>query len=123
VASFLRYCLKNHQNKFTLHKTDFSSLVSLLPEKNVDVIITDPPWGSFKKDVSVSMSIAQLYEKMFQVFDTLLKPEGRIVILGERNDNLTNAASGGFTLIKTISILLSGKKAAIYLFSKNPENC
>jgi tRNA G10 N-methylase Trm11 len=119
TAAYTASRLKNHQNKFTHHKTDFSSLVSLIPKKSVDVIITDPPWGSYQKDISKSTPIAQLYEKMFQVFDILLKPEGRIVILGERNNNLKKAATECFTFKKDIPILLSGKKAAIFLFSKN----
>jgi 16S rRNA G966 N2-methylase RsmD len=103
---------KNHPDHFVLHKTDFRSLASVLPAHSVDAIITDPPWGHYQE-----VSIARLYEDMFRVFDLLLKADGRLVILGDRTDALTNAAQNRFTLCRNIPILLSGKKAAIYSFA------
>ena len=100
---------------FTLHKTDFRSLVSLLPPKSVDAVITDPPWGYYHDGEE---SQGALYEKMFAVFDTLLKDDGRAVVLGARTDELPRAAGARFTLRQNIPILLSGKKAAIYRFVK-----
>jgi hypothetical protein len=58
---------------------------------------------------------------MFRVFDVLLKADGRVIILGDRTDALTNAAQNRFTLRRTIPILLSGKKAAIYSFVPLPK--
>jgi hypothetical protein len=101
---------------FVLHKADFRSLASVLPAHSVDAIITDPPWGHYQ-----DVSIAQLYEDMFRVFDLLLKADGRLVILGDRTDALTNAAQNLFTLRRTIPVLLSGKKAAIYSFETAPR--
>ncbi|MDR0455286.1 MAG: methyltransferase domain-containing protein [Treponema sp.] len=103
---------KNRPANFVLHKADFRTLADVLPEKSIDAIITDPPWGNYQQ-----ISAAQLYEDMFRIFNLLLKADGRVVILGERTDTLLHAAGNRFTA-RQIPILLSGKKAAIYLFSR-----
>jgi len=111
------YTAARHKNRpadFVLHKTDFRSLTALLPAHSVDAIITDPPWGHYQE-----LPTAQLYEDMFRVFDLLLKTGGRAVILGDRTDTLLQAAQNRFTVRQNIPILLSGKKAAIYLLVKN----
>jgi len=113
AAAYTAAQSKNRHADFVLHKTDFRSLVSVLPARSVDVIITDPPWGHYQ-----DAPITQLYEDMFRIFDTLLKADGRLVILGDRTDALTQAAQNRFVLRRSIPILLSGKKAAIYLFAK-----
>jgi tRNA G10 N-methylase Trm11 len=99
------------------HKTDFRSLVSLLGEKSIDAIITDPPWGFYQ---DAAQSIEQLYAEMFSVFDTLLAENGRIVILSARTDELLRAAGSRFTVQKHIPILLSGKKTGIFCFMVTP---
>jgi len=107
---------KNRRGHFVLHKTDFRSLADLLPAHSVDAIITDPPWGHYQE-----LPVTQLYEDMFRVFDLLLKADGRAVILGDRTDALAQAAQNRFTVSQNIPILLSGKKAAIYLFSNEAK--
>jgi len=104
---------KNRHADFVLHKTDFRSLADILPAQSVDAIITDPPWGHYQE-----APVTQLYEDMFRVFDLLLKADGRLVILGDRTDALIQTAQNRFALRRSIPILLSGKKAAIYLFAK-----
>jgi methylase of polypeptide subunit release factors len=118
AAAYTAARMKNHQDKFILYKNDFSSLAELLPEKSIDTIITDPPWGLYQEKEPCSIPVAQFYEKMFSVFDILLKPNGKIVILGERSEELPKAAKNYFSLKKTIPILLSGKKAAIFIFDR-----
>jgi DNA modification methylase len=108
---------KNHPAHFVLHKADFRSLASVLPAHSVDAVITDPPWGHYQ-----DVSIAKLYKDMFRVFDLLLKVDGRMVILGDRTDALTNAAQNSFMLHQKIPILLSGKKAAVYSFKAVPRS-
>ena len=103
---------------FTFYRTGFSSLVSMLPEKSVDAIITDPPWGYYDSGQEPQV---ELYKEMFGVFKTLLKETGRVVILGARTDDLPRAAGDRFVMLKHTPILLSGKKAAVYQFAlKNP---
>ena len=109
---------KNRPSGFTLHKTDFRSLVSILPPKSVDAIITDPPWGCYQSGTAAP---GTLYAEMFGVFDTLLKEEGRVVALGARTDELPCAAENRLVLRQNIPILLSGKKAEIYCFDNKGE--
>ncbi|MDR0289838.1 MAG: methyltransferase [Treponema sp.] len=124
AAAYTAARFKDRLSPFTMHKTDFRSLASLLPEKSsIDAIITDPPWGEYRENQNARLSIPQFYEEMFNIFDTLLKADGRIVILGGRSDNavqipLINAAQGRFALRRNIPILLSGKKAAIFCFGR-----
>jgi tRNA (guanine6-N2)-methyltransferase len=80
-------------------------------------IVTDPPWGHF---VQLSSSTTDFYNQMLTEFTRILRPDGRIVILtGE-----TLAFESCLLLFPTISltkkfsILLSGKKASIYVLIK-----
>jgi DNA modification methylase len=107
---------KNRSDQFARHNApslkvaDFRSLITTLPRKSIDVIVTDPPWGDYRENQP------DFYQEMFNVFDVLLKENGRMVILGARTDDLINAAKKCFTLQKHIPILLSGKKVAIFCF-------
>jgi tRNA G10 N-methylase Trm11 len=126
AAAYTAARFKNRRDKFILYTADFRSLTAILPKQSVDVIITDPPWGNYRRNQAVQPGIAPdlpsaLYEEMFRVFETLLKADGRIIILGARTDELphaANAAQNHFTLLKHIPILLSGKKAAIFCFCR-----
>jgi 16S rRNA G966 N2-methylase RsmD len=123
AAAYTATRLKKHPDNFILHKADFRSLTEVLPGKSIDVIITDPPWGCYRENQADQVTNAQdlpseLYAEMFSVFNLLLRENGRMVILGGRTDDLINAAKGCFTLQKQIPILLSGKKATIFCFSK-----
>jgi predicted RNA methylase len=113
--------LKNRPIQFSLHKTDFRSLTPLLPEKSIDAVITDPPWGEYREGQITRPAVSRLYEEMFNDFDTLLKADGRIVILGGRTDDLISAARGRFTLRRNIPVLLSGRKAAIFCFGHSAD--
>jgi hypothetical protein len=113
AAAFTAARFRNRPDGFTLHKADFRSLVSILPPKSVDAVITDPPWGYYQGGAAVPET---LYAEMFGVFDTLLRDDGRVVVLGARTDELPRAAGDRFVLRHNIPILLSGKKAAIYRF-------
>jgi predicted RNA methylase len=104
---------KRTMGDFIFHQADFSLLPSLVAEKSIDVIITDPPWGLYREIDK------GFYEKMFDVFGKLLKDGGRAVVLCANNDDLLKAAAVCFTLQCRISILLSGRKAAIFLFGRN----
>jgi tRNA G10 N-methylase Trm11 len=118
AVAYAASCFKNRPDQFALNVADFRSLAATLAQKSVDVIVTDPPWGDYQKNQVTQLSITSLYEEMFNVFDALLKENGRMVILGARTDDLINAAKKCFTLQKHIPILLSGKKAAIFCFGR-----
>jgi predicted RNA methylase len=103
---------KRGDGAFILHKTDFRSLAAIVPAQSVDAVITDPPWGHY------AAARESLYDEMFSFFEVVLKENGRLVLLGARNDAIANAARPVFVMRKTIPILLSGKKAEIMVFEK-----
>jgi len=101
---------KRKSAELTLYNEDFSKLPSLVKEKSVDAIVTDPPWGLFKQTGG-----GVLPEKMFDVFGKLLKDGGRAAVLYENNDSFLKKVPDNFKLKTNIPILLSGRKAVIYL--------
>jgi tRNA G10 N-methylase Trm11 len=102
---------KRNKENFEFYESDFSALPSLVAEKSVDAIVTDPPWGEYgeiKDDIFLA--------KMFEVFGNLLKDGGRLVVLYAKNDELLRAVPGCFKPENRVPILLSGRKAVIYQF-------
>jgi len=103
----------NCEREFNFYRTDFAELPSLLDEKSIDVIVTDPPWGHFKESNEDGFLV-----KMFEVFDKLLKDGGRAVVLYANDESFIKAKPASFELQEQIPILLSGKKAVIYSLKK-----
>jgi len=106
--------IKRKKGEFNFYRTDFAELPLLLNEKSVDVIVTDPPWGHFKESNEDGFLV-----KMFGVFDKLLKDGGRAVVLYANDENFAKVKPASFELQDQIPILLSGKKAVIYILKNN----
>ena len=112
---------KRKTGDLVLHTCDFNALPSLIAEKSIDVIITDPPWGNFKKHNDNSFP-----EKMFNILSKLLKDGGtcsecsraRAVMLYANDENFLKAVPVDFEVQESIPILLSGKKAVILVLKK-----
>jgi len=102
---------KNSNNDLVFHNIDFYNLPSLIADKTIDAVITDPPWGIFAK-----YEKNDFVKKMFSVFERLLKPGGRAVILYADDDCFLNEVPQSFELINSYPVLLSGKKAVLYSF-------
>jgi tRNA G10 N-methylase Trm11 len=85
-----------------------------IPDKSIDKIITDPPWGEFEK----IQNLEKFYEAMLREFDRVLKSDGIIVLLigakGIFENLLQSKFAKTFCLKRKYDILVSGKKAAIY---------
>jgi len=107
---------KRKTGKFYFYDSDFRELPSFLGEKNIDAIVTDPPWGIYKEYAGSSFP-----EKMFDVFSELLKDGGRAVVLYANDGNFIKAIPDCFMLEDQMPILLSGKKAVIYSLKKKNE--
>ena len=103
---------KRKTEDFIFYESDFSQLPSLIAEKSVDAIVTDPPWGQYREIKP------DFYEKMFDVFDKLLKEDGRLVMLCANTETFQDRIPASFELVDRINILLSGKKAVIFQFKK-----
>jgi tRNA G10 N-methylase Trm11 len=129
---------------------DAGELPRLIPPASLDSIITDPPWGFYqgpgekgrgpspgrlaggqlrRADTPgpspgggpLARSLGELYRRSLTVFAGLLKPGAPAVILCGRGEKLRAAAEhSGFTVVRHIPILLSGRKTAIYVL-RSPE--
>jgi len=96
-----------------IHNIDFRAAPSVIEKHSIDAIITDPPWGLYK-----NINNDSFYAEMFDIFSLLLKKDGKAVILYINDENFLKAALVNFSLSKSVPILLSGKKAVIYVLIK-----
>jgi predicted RNA methylase len=103
-----------------LRQADVYGLPSLLPPESLDAIITDPPWGLYAGAKGPDIPIERFYADSIEIFAGLLKPGGVTVMLSARQKELMDgtAQSGKFEIQDTIPILLSGKKAAVFVLRK-----
>jgi len=102
---------KRKKDDFVFYDSDFLALPSLIAEKSVDSIVTDPPWGEY-----MEINKSTFYKEMFDVFHRLLKDGGRVVLLCANNDDFISEIPNTFKLEAKTPILLSGKKAVIFQF-------
>jgi len=76
---------------------------------SIHKIVTDPPWGHF-----TDVPTAEFYPAMLDEFARVLRPGGKLVILTAEN----LAPDERFALTKKFNILVSGKKAAVYVMER-----
>ena len=89
--------------------------LSHIEDKSISLVITDPPWG-FYEDIG---DINDFYKKTFKSFDRVLAPQGRMVILSARKEELERTASDcGFKIKNSLHTLVNGKKAGVYLIER-----
>ena len=101
-----------------IHKKDFFDADFFsrhLTKTSFDAIVTDPPWGDFKE---TKLPKDVFYKEMLSNFSRLLKPKGRAVILLGAGIELNLSGNKLLELDKSFNILVSGKKAVLYLLSK-----
>lgn len=80
---------------------------------SIHKIVTDPPWGHFEKThfAGTDIPIEEFYRAMLAEFARVLRPGGKLVILTAES----LPTDEQFTLEKRFNILVSGKKAAVYV--------
>ena len=81
-------------------------------------IVTDPPWGHFAQ---LSSSIEDFYDKMTSEFARVVRDDGLIVILTAETAAIENSLerhSPRLAPVCSYNILLSGKKARVYVVRK-----
>ncbi len=85
----------------------------------VNKIITDPPWGMYRKLTNPE----KFYTQMLDQFHRVLTKDGLVVILtGAKNEfEIALKKSSHFKLSNTYHILVSGKKAGVYKLNKVPN--
>jgi SAM-dependent methyltransferase len=102
---------------------DAGDLLKIIPpgkaDFRLDSIVTDPPWGSYEK---TAQGIGELYDRCLKVFAEILKPGGLLVLLCGRDSGLeTTGGRNHFTVLRSISVLVSGKKAAILVLQNKAD--
>lgn len=84
--------------------------------ESVDVIVTDPTWGIFKKFKS---DPRKFYYEMLREMRRVLRSKGRLVILTAARDEMEEAIENLEWLPnETFDILVSVRKAGVYYFIK-----
>ncbi|HEX5228251.1 MAG TPA: methyltransferase domain-containing protein, partial [Bryobacteraceae bacterium] len=79
---------------------------------SIHKIVTDPPWGHF-----VDLPSADFYPAMLSEFARVLRSGGKLVILTAEDLKPDER----FALRKKFNILVSGKKAAVYVMERQPR--
>jgi len=85
---------------------------------SIHKIVTDPPWGHF---VELKMPLEVFYRRMMAEFVRVLRKEGCLVMLTAQT-SLTDEIIEGcvkLRLLKKYNILLSGKKACVYVLVRD----
>jgi predicted RNA methylase len=113
----------NLGGRCVFRQADVYSLPSLLQPESLDAIITDPPWGLYagaKGPDADTVPIERFYVDIMGIFTGLLKPGGAAVVLTARRQELLKGAgqTGRLEIQDTIPVLLSGKKAAVFVLRK-----
>jgi predicted RNA methylase len=110
--------LKGRQaEKCEILKTDIYDIFTVLSPGGADAIVTDPPWGLYRE---TTVPPQKFYDDMTAVFSRLLKDGGRAVVLTARKEEFESSArkTPQLHLVKTFHVLVSGKKAAVYVLEK-----
>lgn len=78
---------------------------------SVDAIVTDPPWG----DHEPLPDPAGFYGRFCAEARRVLKRDGRLVVLSALKREAEAALRQGFALDRKLDVLISGKKAAVFV--------
>jgi 23S rRNA G2445 N2-methylase RlmL len=95
-------------------QVDIYSIFDVLPRGGADAVITDPPWGLFKE---TEIPLQKFYDHAVEIFSQLLRAGGLAVVLTAKQEEFRQAVekTPAFSLLRTIPILMSGKKAAVFV--------
>ncbi|MDR1419741.1 MAG: methyltransferase [Treponema sp.] len=116
-AAFTKNRLRGvREGSWSVRRAGAGSLPTAAGENTLDAIVTDPPWGVYKK---TEQPPGELYRSMLRSFAQALKSGGRAVILASRETfEEIPGREGLFEIAGKIPILLSGRKAAIHILRK-----
>lgn len=120
IIKNLKQTIKKISNK-KLNKSFFAKNIDFL-KNNFDneyftTIVTDPPWGFFEKIDNIFVFYNNILNKMHRI---LIK-NGIIVLLSANKEEINTILQQNqnkFNLINNYNILVSGKKAGIYVIQK-----
>ena len=87
-----------------------------LQANSISKIVTDPPWGFYEKIDNIEL----FYNKMLERFKAVSSVCGKVVLLAARTEAFEKALSDSDIQTEQVyHILVSGKKANIYVFHLN----
>jgi hypothetical protein len=117
VLKITREKLKGKKEGIEVIQADIHSVFDYIPKGSADAVITDPPWGLYRE---TQIPLQQFYDDMAAVFAGLLKTGGRAVALTAKHEELKLAAekTPGLSITRTLPVLVSGKKAAVFVIEK-----
>lgn len=115
ISDISPYIVKSLQQKFLGNKDAILFCENALhlrriEDHSVDIIITDPPWGLYKK----INNIEAFYESFLSEAVRILVSGGTLVMLVSRHINLCRKISANLHIEEKIDILVNGKKASLY---------
>lgn len=98
-------------------RQDALSLSQVLGTESVDAFITDPPWGMYR---ATELDLREFYRLALAQMERALKPGGRMVLLTAAKAEFAEALAKipGLALSARYDILVSGKKAAVFVAGK-----
>lgn len=102
---------------------DDALILASVPDGQIDVIVTDPPWGEYD---DTEMPYADFAHAMVSSFDRVLnKAKGRFVVLTSRKTARTVESEfikAGFSINSTYEILVNGHPATVLVGArKQPD--
>ncbi len=83
-------------------------------DNSIDVIVSNIPWG---KQIEVE-NIGELYTDFFREAGRVMKDQGRIVILTDREEIVESVEKMGFGISQQAVVSLHGLPAGVYLIQK-----
>ena len=89
---------------------------------SIHKIVTDPPWGLFEE---LKLPLPEFYEQMTEEFCRVLAPGGLLVVVTAQTEVFEGSIQRSESKLKTrhrYNILLSGKKASVYVLQRNSES-
>lgn len=112
-------------NRVRVHHGDALRL-EWIADASVDVIVTDPPWGSWKSEsFREENSIDNLYSRMLVEFDRVLSDRGRAFVISGAKKEMLDAvvSSSAFAHCAAAEnfrtdILVNGKKCAVFSLAR-----
>lgn len=105
----LKYALRGADNADAL-KMDARDMAAI-PSGSIDAIVCDPPWGEYEP----LPDPAAFYGKFAAEARRVLKKDGRLVMLTALKKEAEAALRMNFALDGRLDVLVSGKKAVVFL--------
>lgn len=112
-----------HTDKRVEFLDDDALTLGSVPDGQVDVIVTDPPWGDYD---DIGMPYSEFANAIVKSFSRVLRrPKGRFVVLTSRKTAAImerEVTKGGFSVNSTHEILVNGHPATVLVGTRKQPN-